>query len=104
MGGGEARTTLPPLFLRDLFDENKQPSFRPAAVAITNLRPELRTTYCALRASTRVQRQVPHLAQDVGPLHAVQPSDERNDLGDEVIGHEIANFVFVGAHAALEQI
>ena len=51
-----------------------------------------------------MQSEIADLAEQAGPLHPVQLSDERNDLRDKIVGHKFANLLLTGSNAALEKV
>jgi hypothetical protein len=57
----------------------------------------------ALSGPSRPHRQIPHLSQNAGHLHPVQLLDKRQNLRDELIFHQFADFVLTVLFTATEQ-
>jgi len=56
-----------------------------------------------LRAPPRPHRQIAHLHQDARHLHSVQLRNEWQELGDELIFHQLADFFLTSAFSSAEQ-
>jgi predicted hydrolase (HD superfamily) len=56
-----------------------------------------------LRGSSGPQRQIPHLRQDARHLHSVQLRNEWQNLSNELIFHQVADFVLAALFTATEQ-
>src|SRR5580693_8521725 len=56
-----------------------------------------------LRGSSRPHRQIPQLSQDTRHLHPVQLRNKRQNLRDELIFHQFADFVLAVLFSATEQ-
>ncbi len=57
----------------------------------------------SLRGPSRPQSQVPHLGQDARHLHSIQLRNKRQDFRDELIFHQLADFVLAVLFPATEQ-
>ncbi len=60
-------------------------------------------TQLRLRGPSRPQRQIPHLSQDARHLHSVQLRNKRQNLRDELIFHQLADFVLAVLFPTTEQ-
>ena len=61
------------------------------------------TLKLALRRSSRPYREIAHLRQDAGHLHAIQLRDEGQNFRDELVFHQFADFFLAALFAAAEQ-